>query len=275
MRGQPCWDTDPEDGGAQRGWSESLCLGLEPSRTQESEAVVGMKAPRCFQALRGGSKTSLWEGEITTIIGEAHYTTQPHAWQLPAPSSEFQHKNVQHAAKLRMGGIPRWQGDLKYEHGCEGDLLWLRLPKRAPESYVALWPPAPVSQRRCSHCPAGDGKGSVEKHWQMRASKVLQNSMFSFLSNFNLSLTSLRSFPAALAPLRARPALRQPGAGRCFWWYSPRSSSISIPCCCSNTSPWKYLGRGLANAKANTRTHDAGAARCICWEHGRHILWGS
>jgi len=68
-------------------------------------------------------------------------------------------------------------------------------------------PFAPTSQSRCPHHPAGDRKrGGWKKNWQMRASKALRNGMFSFLSNFNLSLTSLRSFPAGLAPLRARPA---------------------------------------------------------------------
>lgn len=69
----------------------------------------------------------------------------------------------------------------------------------------------------------------------MRASKVLRNSMFSFLSNFNLSLTPLRSFPAGLAPLRTRPALRCPDADRCLWWYSPHRSGISISGCYGNT----------------------------------------
>lgn len=32
--------------------SESLCMGLEPTRSQESKAMVGIKATRSFQALR-------------------------------------------------------------------------------------------------------------------------------------------------------------------------------------------------------------------------------
>ena len=101
------WHMDPEDGeaaGAQSGWSESLCMGLEPTRTQESKAVVGIKATRSFQALRHCfSKNFLGGGGEIKIIDEAHNTIQTHAWQLPAQSSEFQHKNVQHAANLGMG----------------------------------------------------------------------------------------------------------------------------------------------------------------------------
>lgn len=120
-----------------------------------------------------------------------------------------------------------------------------------PSNFGCPSPLALTSCGRCLHCTTGNGKGRVEKNWQMRASKVLQNSMFSFLSNFNLSLTSLRSFPAGLAWLCTCPVLQRPGT-RCFWWYSPLRSGISIPSCCDNTSPWKYFSNSLADAKANT-----------------------
>lgn len=112
-------------------------------------------------------------------------------------------------------------------------------------------PPPARGDAHTAPLAIGSGRG-WKKNWQMRASKILRNGMFSFLSNFNLSLTSLRSFPAGLAPLCAPPALQCPGTDRCFWWYSPHRSSISIPSCCGNTSPWKNLGGGPANAKANT-----------------------
>lgn len=88
------------------GWSESLCMGLEPTCTHESKAVVGIKTTRSFQFLRHFfSKTFLGrkKKKEKKNIDEAHYTIQTHAWQLPAWSSEFQHKNVQHAANLGMG----------------------------------------------------------------------------------------------------------------------------------------------------------------------------
>lgn len=166
--------------------------------------------------------------------------------------------------------------------GCQEE------PLQVGGSSQKFWPPRtplpPPARGDACTAPLAIGRvGVVEKNWQMRASKVLRNGMFSFLSNFNLSLTSLRSFPAGLAPLRARPALRRPGADRCFWWYSPHRSGISIPGCCGNTSPWKYLGGGLANAKANTRARDAAGiegrqwpcAHRSRWERGTHTPWGS
>jgi len=82
--------------------SKSFCMGLEPTCTQESKAMVGIKSTRSFQALRHYfSKNFLGGGKKK--IDEAHYTIQTQAWQLPAWSSEFQHKNVQHAANLGMG----------------------------------------------------------------------------------------------------------------------------------------------------------------------------
>lgn len=152
------------------------------------------------------------------------------------------------------GGVT-WRQGLKYEGGCRGDLLWSSLPRRAPEScwlfpviLAATAPlPSPVAGGAYT-APLAMGRGGWKKNWQMRASKVLQNSMFSFLSNFNLSLTSLRSFPAGLAGLCTCPVLQRPGT-RCFWWCSPLRSGISIHSCCDNTSPWKYFS--LADAKAN------------------------
>ena len=121
------------------------------------------------------------------------------------------------------------------------------------QQFCPPWTPLPPPAGGDAHTALlAMGRGGLEKNWQMRASKVLRNGMFSFLSNFNLSLTSVRSFPAGLALLRARPALQRPGADGCFWWYSPHRSGISIPGCWGNTSPWKYFGSGLANAKANT-----------------------
>lgn len=72
--------------------------------------------------------------ENRKIIDEAHYTTQSHAWQHLARSSDFQHKNVRQAADPWMGGVTQRQ-DLKYDGGCRGDLLWSRLPRRVPESW--------------------------------------------------------------------------------------------------------------------------------------------
>lgn len=151
--------------------------------------------------------------------------------------------SVQHGAlnfSTKMCGtlqIPGWGGvtrrqDLKYDGGCREDLQWLGLPRRVPETWwlfqVILAAPTPLPSPVAGGAYTGSGKGRVEKNWQMRASKVLQNSMFSFLSNFNLSLTSLCSFPAGLARLCTCPVLQRPST-RCFWWYSPLRSGISIP----------------------------------------------
>lgn len=156
---------------------------------------------------------------------------------------------------------------------CSEDLLWCRLPRRAPETWwlfpviVATTAPLPSSVAGGAYtAPLAMEKGRVENNWQMRASKVLQNSMFSFLSNFNLSLTSLRSFPAGLAGLCTCPVLQHPST-RCFWWYSPLRSGISFPSCCDNTSPWKYFSNSLADAKANMNL------RCWGYQKVSVALW--
>lgn len=98
---------DPEDEGAagtQRGGSGSLCMGLKPTHAQESKALLDIKAIRSFRALRHCFSKNFGEGEEEkNIIDETHYTIQTHAWQLPAWSSEFRHKNVQHAENPGMG----------------------------------------------------------------------------------------------------------------------------------------------------------------------------
>lgn len=78
---------------------KNLCMRLKPTHIQGSITVEGIKATRYFQALRhwwGGKK-------ILKIIDETHYTTQTHTWHRLAWSSEFQHKNVWHAADPWMG----------------------------------------------------------------------------------------------------------------------------------------------------------------------------
>lgn len=68
--------------------------------------MEGINATRYFQALRRPrqQENKLIGGkENLTIIDEAHYTTQTHAWQGLALSSEFQHKNARHAADPCMG----------------------------------------------------------------------------------------------------------------------------------------------------------------------------
>lgn len=51
--------------GLKEGESESLCMRPEPTHTQESKAMVGVKATRSFQAVsQCFSKNSLGEKKI-------------------------------------------------------------------------------------------------------------------------------------------------------------------------------------------------------------------
>lgn len=92
----------------------------------------------------------------------------------------------------------RGQQEEPLQVGGSSQKFW---PPRTP------LPPPAGGDAHTAPLALGRRRGWVEKNWQMRANKVLRNGMFSFLSNFNLSLTSLRSFPAGLAPLCARPTL--------------------------------------------------------------------
>lgn len=83
------------------------------------------------------------------------------------------------------------------DFGCRGPLCPCQLEEMLP-----------LPRRRWG------GRGKKNQKLADVSERGLRNGMFSFLSNFNLSLTSLRSFPAALAPLRARPMT--PRCGRMF-----------------------------------------------------------